>query len=117
MDSRPHPEDEVRDPPKFFGGEEFWQLAHDAQRRDRLDHERQKDQGQKRILRWVLAGWALFTVTIQMIVLTVAFWYIGSGKLTYDSYQFQVFLVGTLGEAFGIVYVIAKYLYPRANEP
>jgi hypothetical protein len=48
-------------------------LADSATSKAQLDDEKVKEWGARRVLRWIVAGWALLVVTGQMVVLTIAF--------------------------------------------
>src|SRR5262245_22603685 len=76
-----------------------------------IDRERRADSRLRRHLRLALACWALLVLSGQMALLTWEFHRIGIGGARFDDYQFHAFLAATVLQAWGIVVILAKYVF------
>jgi hypothetical protein len=85
---------------------------------DPFDDARLKDIAQERQLRKTVARWTMWGLAVQLVLMDAAFgWYafrnIGDAGFA-DTFKW--FFAGTLGEIFGIMWVLVAYLFPK-NRP
>jgi hypothetical protein len=82
---------------------------------DALGRESVRDRREDRKLRTAYAHRWFILVAVQLGVMNVLLILAGSGCLTYSDWLFHAYLIGTLGECFGIVLVITRNLFPRRD--
>ena len=88
----------------------------DTQRLDPILAEDVEDLRQDREQRKLYAKWAYCLMVGQLIVLNALMGGVGVGCLEYDKYLFHAYVLATFGEIVGVVYLVAKYLFPaRTN--
>lgn len=117
---------------KVFSGVEFAQAALDAEPVDSLEREERRkdaahgqtllDQETDRSLRKSVAFWIVWLLAGQLAVVHIGLVSLACcGNITIDATTIQFWITGTVLETFGIVLVIAKYLFApdrlRAQAP
>ena len=81
----------------------------------RFDSERLADLAQERNQRKQVANWTLRALTCQLVCMNAAFvayaiWFASTADY---AITFRWFMVGTLGEIFGIMWILVSFLFPK----
>ena len=59
------------------------------------------------------ANWSLGILCGQLFVMNTVFIFVGLHILHFHDFVLNLYMGGTLAEVFGVVLVIARYLFPR----
>lgn len=82
------------------------------QEEDFLRVEDVEDRRSDRGLKESYARWFIAILIGQLVAMNVIFVLVGVEKLAFaDEWVLRLFMSGTLAEVFGVIYVIAKYLF------
>ena len=93
-------------------------LASKLRETDRLDpltEQEVEDRRQDREQRKQYAFWSYCLMVGQLLVLNALMCGVGLGCIEYSDYLFHAYVVATFGEIVGVVYLVAKYLFPARN--
>lgn len=82
-----------------------------------FEHGKQKikDQEQDRELKKQYATWMRRILIGQLTLMNIIIILVGCRLLNLDSLTLQIFMGGTLAEAFGVILVITKSLFPNSR--
>jgi len=80
---------------------------------DPLVAEEIADRKSDRALKQKHAVWFIWILIAQLIVMNIAFFLVGNGKMTFQEWSLNLYMTGTLAQVFGVVYVITKNLFPN----
>ena len=72
-----------------------------------------EQQNRDRMMRGTYATWLLIVVSIQIIVIYIAFFMIGFGILKVEPWVANVFIAGVFVETSSLVLIVVKYLFPE----
>lgn len=64
-------------------------------------------------LKKMFARWFIGILIGQLLVMNAVFILIGAGKLQFNDLVINLFMCGTMAEVFGIVAVMARYLFSK----
>ncbi|MGH8551886.1 MAG: hypothetical protein ACRERS_01175, partial [Methylococcales bacterium] len=81
-----------------------------------LDPERQATVDDKRTdteLKRLYAKWFIGILIAQLLAMNLIVMVVGLDWLKYNESVINLFMGGTLGEVFGVVFVITKYLFSK----
>lgn len=101
--------------------EEFSQLARRKRLESELSQQRaileawESQQNDDRKLRKRYANWLLGLVSIQVFLMSAAFFALGLGYLKFQEVVAEVFMVGTFTEISALVLIVVRYLFPSGS--
>ena len=72
----------------------------------------EKQQTEERNLRSRYAKWLVIVLSLQIVVINIAFFLIGFGWLNIEEWVASSFIVGALLEISSMIFVVVRYLFP-----
>ncbi len=72
-------------------------------------------QSHERSLRKAYAGWLLVALFGQVVVVDVAFFLIGSGRISVEQWVASAFVAGAFVQVTGLVAAVLRFLFPSAS--
>jgi hypothetical protein len=73
----------------------------------------ERQQGEERKLRRSYAGWLLFLLFLQVILVNAGFLLVGLKYLIIEEWVAKTFIIAVLGEIAGMTLVVVRYLFPK----
>lgn len=92
-------------------------IAIQSKPEDPLLQQTINDKTQDRALKKLYGQWFIGILIGQLVVMNLIFIGAGFKWITYDQWQLDLYMTGTLLEVFGIVLVITKNLFPNGEKP
>ena len=72
-------------------------------------------QREDRQLRRSYATWLLIALSVQMLIVDVAFFLLAAGIIGVDRWVAQTFIISVFGEIAAMTLIVVKYLFPETS--
>ena len=76
------------------------------------EHQQEND----RSMRKTYATWLLIVVSLQMLIINAAFFFIGFRQIVVEEWVANTFIIGVFAEVSSLALIVVKYLFPDTSK-